>query len=138
MKLIRVKSHSGFSLIELMIAVAILAIIAVIAIPNYQQYVRKARRADAMEILSSLAHEQERYFTSNGQYDIALNGTDVANASDFYTVSFTSVTANAFSITATAKSAQASDTDCDEFTIDNLFQRQSKNSSGEFTSCWDG
>ena len=68
----------GFTLIELMIVVAIIGIIAAIAYPSYQEYVRSAKRADAETALMELAHFMERFYTANGRYDQNSAGTAVA------------------------------------------------------------
>ncbi len=68
----------GFTLIELMIVVAIIGIIAAVAYPSYQEYVRNAKRADAETALMELAHFMERYYTANGRYDQDINGKAVA------------------------------------------------------------
>lgn len=62
------RKTSGFTLIELMIVVAIIGIIAAVAYPSYQEYVRNAKRADAETALMELAHFMERYYTANGRY----------------------------------------------------------------------
>lgn len=59
----------GFTLIEMMIVVAIIAILAAIAFPSYQQQVRATRRADGQQALVSLASAMERLFTQNNRYD---------------------------------------------------------------------
>jgi type IV pilus assembly protein PilE len=58
----------GFSLIELMVAVAILGIIAAIAIPSYSAYVIRAQRSAAKAVLLQVAQSAERYYTTNGYY----------------------------------------------------------------------
>lgn len=65
---IRTQWSRGFTLIELMIAVAIIGIIAAIAYPSYQEYVRSAKRADAQTAIMELGHFMERYHTGNGRY----------------------------------------------------------------------
>ncbi|MBB3170126.1 type IV pilin protein [Simiduia aestuariiviva] len=60
--------QQGFTLIEIMIVVAIVAILASIAIPSYQNSVTKARRADAQAALQGLAQAMERHYTSTGSY----------------------------------------------------------------------
>lgn len=62
------KKQSGFTLIELMIVVAIVGILAGIAWPSYQEHVRSTRRADAQGALMGLAQAMERHFTQNGTY----------------------------------------------------------------------
>lgn len=76
--------QSGFTLIELMIAVAIVGILAAIALPSYKDSVRKSRRADAKAALLGLANAMERHFTETNSYCDAANtdGTVVANCGD--------------------------------------------------------
>ena len=63
-----VQKNKGFTLIELMIAVAIVAIIATVAYPSYREQVRSSKRADAMADLMELSQFMERIFTENGTY----------------------------------------------------------------------
>jgi len=69
-------TQRGFTLIELMIAVAIVAILSAIAWPSYQEQVRAARRADAQGALLGLAQAMERHFTENGTYEGAAVDED--------------------------------------------------------------
>ena len=55
----------GFTLIELMIVVAIVAVLAAIALPSYQDYVRKGRRADGRAMLQSASLAQEKFRLTN-------------------------------------------------------------------------
>ncbi|MCP3674722.1 MAG: prepilin-type N-terminal cleavage/methylation domain-containing protein, partial [Gammaproteobacteria bacterium] len=64
----KLKSTAGFSLIEVMIVVAIVSILAAIAFPSYQESVAKAKRADAQGALVSLAGVMERFYTENNTY----------------------------------------------------------------------
>lgn len=59
---------AGFTLIELMVAVAIIAVLAAIAYPSYTDQVRKGRRADAKQALLDLAARQERFNTVNNRW----------------------------------------------------------------------
>jgi type IV pilus assembly protein PilE len=102
---------SGFTLIELMIVVAIIAIIASIAIPSYQDSVRKSRRADALAELMSLAQDQAKHRVTNTSYD----STDPSDI-DYYTITVSASTAT-FTITATGRNGQQNDTGCNVLTI---------------------
>ncbi len=66
--------HAGFTLIELMIVVAIIGILAAIAYPSYQEQVQKSRRADCQGALTGLASAMERFFTVNTTYAGAAVG----------------------------------------------------------------
>lgn len=62
------KPQAGFTLIELMIAVAIVGILAAIAVPNYSEYVKRASRVEATAALLDAANKQEQYFVDNREY----------------------------------------------------------------------
>lgn len=75
------KSHqSGFTLIELMITVAIIGLLVSIAFPSYQDSVRRSKRAEGRAALASLMQQQERYLGQRGTYAAFTDGTgDGAN-----------------------------------------------------------
>lgn len=68
------KIQKAFTLIELMIVVAIIAFLAAIAIPQYFTYQAKARQAEVAVILSSLHTAEQAYFAEHGEYTTVLNG----------------------------------------------------------------
>jgi len=117
---------TGFTLIELMIVVAVVAILAAIAVPSYQQYVRESRRADAQSIMLDLQLREEKYRASNNDY--ADDATLGVPTHAYYTFTIVAA-ANTYTITATAKSSQTSDTGCTPLTLD---QNGTKGPAG----CW--
>lgn len=70
------KKQTGFTLIELMIVVAVVAILAGIAWPSYQSQIRSSNRADAQGALMGLAQAMERHFTETGSYSGAADNDD--------------------------------------------------------------
>lgn len=104
----------GFTLIELMIVVAILAILAAIAIPSYSKYSFRARRVDAQDLLTRIANAEERYYATYNHYGSLTEIGFTASATSekgYYIVSAVTLANNSqtFVATAAAQSAQASD-----------------------------
>lgn len=125
------KQH-GFTLIELMIVVAIIGILAGIAYPSYQRYVLKSNRVEAQAILTETAQLMERRFTTCGTYSTNATCTTAAAPTSAvqpigatggairYNIDFAtgSPTAVAYTLQATAVNAQTNDT-CGNLTLTN-------------------
>jgi type IV pilus assembly protein PilE len=75
----KMHTSKGFTLIELMITVAIVGILASIALPSYTRYVQRANRADARNTLLAAAQRMEQNYTLAGQYNSTQNGSAVDN-----------------------------------------------------------
>ncbi|MGH8413442.1 MAG: type IV pilin protein [Gammaproteobacteria bacterium] len=145
---VRRKKVSGFSLIELMIVLAIIAIIAAIAYPSYERSVMRSDRSDATSALSQDAQVMERCYTQYFAYNNATCTTAAASLAGptqngFYTISFpTAPTTSTYLIQATAVAGkrQASDTDCQTFTLDNTGAKVSLTAGAvtSSTECWGG
>lgn len=76
----RTKTVRGFTLIEIMVVVAIVGILAAVAVPNYTQYIARANRADARTQLMQAALFMQKFYAANDSYKQDRSGTAVANA----------------------------------------------------------
>lgn len=75
------KKDRGFTLIELMIVVAIIGIISSIAYPSYTGYVIESRRADGMALINQIMQAQERFYINSYTYSADLTAVGYGSAS---------------------------------------------------------
>jgi type IV pilus assembly protein PilE len=154
------KSQSGFTLIELMIAVAVVAIIVAIAIPNYNNYLTKSRRSDAKAALMEIAQLQETYFADNNRYaegsgDEAFNKLRAKNygfqvidgafhsKEGYYRLEFSQSAPNFFEARATPvgmqQAAEEKTKQCYAFLLDSRGQKRVEGTSNNVQNnqhCW--
>lgn len=152
----------GFTLLELMIVVALISIIAAIAYPSYTTYINESRRSDGIVHLTSAANFQERHMTRTGDYttviaDLGGNTSEsgfydltvVTNesAAAVNTPAPTGVTAislscsqpRCFVMAVTVQGSQVADTDCSHIVIDQVGRKRSFDSTGTLNNpdiCW--
>ena len=139
----------GFSLIELMIAVAILGIITTLAVNSYQSSVRKARRADAKADLMELAQLLERNYTETNSFATNVSGNPVAlsftqspqeGTAVYYNLKFSngatdSPDAQSYVLWAVPSGPQEKDTRCMTLTLDHTGKKE-KTGDGTVSECW--
>lgn len=97
-------NSKGFTLIELMIVVAIVAILATIAYPNYTSYIRRGKIIDAIATLSQYRVQQEQFFQDNRHYGTGGACGAPLPTSDYFTYACTSAGTPSTTFTATASS----------------------------------
>ena len=114
----------GFTLIEVMIVLAIVAILAAVAFPSYQETMIKNRRADGKIALTEAAARLERFFTENNNYGTTLDNIGGSSGKldseeGYYSLSMANPCGNTscFTLTATPQGAQTKDTKCGNLTL---------------------
>ena len=142
--------QSGFSLLELMIVVAIIAIITAFAYPSYMQFVVDAKRTMATSALMQVADRQQQFFMDNKRYTDDLTnlgfqasplvidneGKSVVSGhgDSIYSIALSNVTATTYTATASPQKAQAErDTQCASLT---MTQAGAKGHTGSGSDCW--
>lgn len=116
----------GFSLIELMIAVAIVGILAAVALPSYRDSVVRGQRAEAIAALLEAQQFMERFYAANDRYSTAANGTGVptlparvasvpSTGATHHSVAVSSVGLSTYTLTATASNGDS----CGDLTLTN-------------------
>lgn len=130
------KAPSGFTLIELMVVVAIIGILAAIAYPSYTQYVIRSKRTDAQAIMMENAQFLERYFTTNGTYAGAALPTTQSpkNGTANYNLTLPVLTATTYTIRA-APTGSFSDPLCGVLTVDQTGLK-GESGTGTIGDCW--
>ena len=129
------RSNRGFTLIEIMIVIAIIGIVITIGYPSLTEYVKKGRRTEVAGLLSEQAQILERFYSKSNVY---TGATGLSAGNDFYTIT-PALTDQTFKLTAVRKAGSAMATDkCGDFTITNTGVRSMENAAAGVTTkdCW--
>lgn len=136
----------GFTLIELMIVVAVVAILATIGYPSYREYVLRSNRAIGQALLAEAAARQERLYSDTNSFTadmtaLGFAADPVVSDGGLYQVDGAACTdgtlASCFTLTATAIGNQTEDTRCATMSLDSLGRRSAAASGGAASAeCW--
>ena len=141
----------GFTLLELLITLAIAVAVAVIALPSYQASVTRAHRTDALVALALAAQMLERYYTEHGSYTGATLGANgiypSTSTNGYYTLSLTvdrSValpTGASYQLQAAPTGVQAKDSQCGTYGLDETGFKTAAGGASDYATlsvCWAG
>lgn len=143
------KKHTGFTLIELMIVLAVVAILAALALPSYRYTILRSNRIDAKDALIGVQFAQEKYRSNNINYTSLLSDLGLPSTSKkgFYTVTLATTNSGSnYVAMATATGNQASDVNCLDFVITDkgavsnatytIANKSVDTSSSTYKQCW--
>jgi type IV pilus assembly protein PilE len=141
-----ISAQGGFTLIELMVTVAIVAILATIATTSYTRQIQKSRRTDARSALLDLAGREEKLFSTTNAYSATLSDLGYSSAtvgSGYFTVAVASpdpaqaaATFPTYAITATAVGTQLGDTQCQTLSVNQTGLQSSTPTTTPAGTCW--
>lgn len=136
------KKTRGFTLIELMVTVAIVGILAAVAYPSYTQYVVRANRSAVQSFMYSVSNRQEQFMLDARKYgsktELAMTlPTEVVGKYDWDVVPDMTTTPPSYVITATPQGAQATrDAQCMTLTLNQLGVKTKSGSAASVSDCW--
>jgi type IV pilus assembly protein PilE len=128
------RTNRGFTLIEIMIVIAIIGIVVTVGYPSLTEYMKKGRRAEIAGLLSEQAQILERNYSKNNVY----SSTGLSSGNDFYTIT-QELTEQSFTLTAVRRTGSSMATDkCGDFKITNTGVRSVVNNTSGVTAkdCW--
>jgi type IV pilus assembly protein PilE len=129
----------GFTLVEVVIACAIVAILSAVALPSYLNAVHKGRRTDAKSAMLGAAGQMERYFTERGTFATATLGSGgvypSTSQNGYYALSITNKTATTYTLNAVPAAQQVGD-ECGTFTYTEQGVKNVTGGTLTTSDCW--
>ncbi len=130
----------GFTLVEILIAMAIIGILTTIAYPSYLNYVLKSRRSDALSTISQDQIILERCYAQNFAYNAACAAMPAfpqTSPQGYYTITLTNLSASTYTLTATPLGTQVKDTTCMSMSANQAGVKTAlDNSAAASPKCW--
>ncbi len=134
--------NKGYTLIELLIVLAITSILATMSYPSYRHYIERAHRTDGQLALLDLACRMETWYDAHDTYQTATIGTDTAtdvlsrnqSPEGWYTLSLTQLSDTTYALQATPTNGQ--DTHCQSLTLNSLGVKGITAVVADVSQCW--
>ena len=141
----QVRGSGGFTLVELIVVIAIIGILTAIALPSYTEYVRRGHRAEARTQLLESAQFMQRFYSANDRYDMDRSGAEVAlpvglqsapaSGTARYTFSLNAISTTGYTLQAVPVGSMSGDK-CGTFTLNSVGRRDLLSATETLENCW--
>ncbi|TAL63044.1 MAG: type IV pilin protein [Legionella sp.] len=134
------RGNWGFTLVEVLIVMAVIGILTAIAYPSYQNYILKTRRSEALATMSQDQIILERCYAQNFSYNAAcasMPSFPQTSPQGYYSITLTNLSATTYTLTATPLGTQVKDTTCATMSVNQANVKTASDSSAVASSkCW--
>jgi type IV pilus assembly protein PilE len=132
-----IRISKGFSLLELVVVLALMAVLLTIAVPSYRQYVQRTERAEAIRLMLAIAGCQERTRANTGFYDTTKCLDGLSHNSYSLQIRSTGIPSSpGFTVTAEPNIFEGND--CGTLGLDHTGARSITSENGTLSACWGG